>query len=287
MRLDHILFPVDFSEQCAKIADHVMGMARSNRSKVTLLHVLECPPSWYSDIEAARLSSHVDLDVMKQHRQEQLSRFLERQFHDLAPLRVLSEGDPGLDIVQFAKKERIDLIMMPTRGLGFFRRALLGSVTAKVLHDATCPVWTSAHSEHVTPVRSPYPTVACAVDLSDASREPLRWAREFASVHRADIHVVHAINVDEASTNRGVLEVRRYLREKALRQWEALEKELEWQIPLHIAYGSVGNALRKAVHDLHVDIMIIGRGRTNETAGRFLTDSYTIIRDSPCPVISI
>src|SRR5690242_18641238 len=88
LRLDHILFPVDFSEQCAKIADHVMGMARSNRSKVTLLHVLECPPSWYSDIEAARLSSHVDLDVMKQHRQEQLSRFLERQFHDLAPLRV-------------------------------------------------------------------------------------------------------------------------------------------------------------------------------------------------------
>ena len=40
-----------------------------------------------------------------------------------------------------------DLIMMPTHGYGPFRRFLLGSVTAKILHDATCPVWTSTHLE--------------------------------------------------------------------------------------------------------------------------------------------
>jgi nucleotide-binding universal stress UspA family protein len=262
-------------------------MARSNRSKLTLLHVLEFPPSWYSDIEAARLSSLVDLNLIRENRQEQLDQYLERNFHDLAPLRVLSQGDPGLEIVQFAKKEGIGLIMMPTRGLGFFRRSLLGSVTAKVLHDATCPVWTSAHTEHVTPVRYPHRTVACAVDLSEASLIPLRWAREFASEQGADIRVVHAINVNEESTNPGVLEVRRYLCEKALSQWKMLETTLGWRAPLQITYGSVGTALRKAVHDLHVDMMIIGRGRTNETAGRFLTDSYTIIRESPCPVISI
>jgi hypothetical protein len=40
-----------------------------------------------------------------------------------------------------------DLIMMPTYGMGSFRRHLIGSVTAKVLHDVACPVWTAAHVE--------------------------------------------------------------------------------------------------------------------------------------------
>ena len=37
--------------------------------------------------------------------------------------------------------------MMLTHDYGPFRRFLLGSVTAKILHDAACPVWTSAHLE--------------------------------------------------------------------------------------------------------------------------------------------
>ena len=36
---------------------------------------------------------------------------------------------------------------MPTHGFGPLRRFLLGSVAAKVLHDAQCPVWTSVHTD--------------------------------------------------------------------------------------------------------------------------------------------
>ena len=63
----------------------------------------------------------------------------------------LAQGDAATEIVQFAMRENVDLIAMPTRGCGVFRKMLLGSVTAKVLHDASCPVWTSSHTEHVTP----------------------------------------------------------------------------------------------------------------------------------------
>jgi hypothetical protein len=37
--------------------------------------------------------------------------------------------------------------MMSTHGYGAFYRFLLGSVTAKVLHEIQCPVWTGAHLE--------------------------------------------------------------------------------------------------------------------------------------------
>ena len=213
--------------------------------------------------------------------------YLEPKFRHLAPLRVLSQGDAATEIVQLAIRDGVSLIMIPTRGRGAFRRLLLGSVTAKVLHDATCPVWTSSHTEHVTPARYPYRTVACAVDLSERSGETLRWSSQFASEQNAAMHVVHAIDVDETSTNRGIMEVRRYLRREALERWKGLEKELGFKAPLCIAYGSVAAAVRKAAHDLQTDVVIIGRGHLQEPLGRLRTNSYAIVRESPCPVISV
>jgi nucleotide-binding universal stress UspA family protein len=287
VELKHILFPVDFSAQSTAVADYVETLARGCRARLTLLHVLECPPSWYSDIDAELLSSLVDLSLIKEQRQETLNSYLERQFHHLVPLRLLSQGDPATEIVQFATREKVDLIMMSTRGSGTFRRLLLGSVTAKVLHDAPCPVWTNSHSEHVIPARYPYRTIACAVDLSERSKETIRWATQLASEHNAEMHVVHAIDVDEESTNRDVLEVRQHLCRNALEQWQQLEKELGFKAPLRIAYGSVGAALRKAAHDLQADMVIISRGDIKGALGRLRTNSYAIIRESPCPVISV
>ena len=53
---------------------------------------------------------------------------------------VLS-GDAAKIIVEHAHTKGTDLIVMGTHGFGGFRRMLLGSITAKVLHDARCPVF--------------------------------------------------------------------------------------------------------------------------------------------------
>lgn len=287
MELKHILFPVDFSESCTAASDQVQAMTRSTGARLTLLHVLECPPLWYANLEAARLASGVDLALIREHRLEQLNRYLEDQLQDLSPLRCLSQGDAATEIVQYACREEVSLIMMPTRGGGVFRRLLLGSVTSKVLHDASCPVWTTSHSEHVTAARYPYRTIICGIDFSTASVETLRWASLFTAEQRAQMRVVHAIDVDEHSTNSGIVEVRRYLREVALDEWNRLEKDYGFDEQLCIAYGSVGNALRKAADDLEADLLIIGRGHIQEPFGRLRSNSYAIIRESPCPVISI
>jgi nucleotide-binding universal stress UspA family protein len=285
--LSHILLPVDFSAHGRAVADYVGAMARGSRSRLTLLHVLECPPSWYSDVDTELLSSLVDLALVKEQRKEQLNSYLEREFHDLAPLRLLSQGDPATEIVQFANREKVGLIMIPTRGCGIWRRLLLGSVTAKVLHDATCPVWTSSHSEHVAPARYPYRTIACAVDLSERSKEAIRWASELATEHNAEMYVVHAIDENEESTNRGVLALRSYLRVNAVDKWQRLQQELSLNAPLHISYGSVGAAVRKAAHDLQADVVIINRGDCKQALGRLRANTYAVVRESPCPVISV
>jgi nucleotide-binding universal stress UspA family protein len=102
VELRHILFPVDFSENCTAVADDVEAIVRRNGAQLTLLHVLEYPPSWYGDIDAPYLASTVDFAVIKESRQEQLNRYLDRRFHHVGPLRLLSQGDAATGIVQYA-----------------------------------------------------------------------------------------------------------------------------------------------------------------------------------------
>ena len=79
-------------------------------------------------------------------------------------------------------------VVMPTHGHGAFRRFVLGSVTAKVLHDVHCPVLTGAHVEEIAPYSpQPYRHVACAVDLSEQSQKALCWAAEFAAAYKAKL----------------------------------------------------------------------------------------------------
>lgn len=64
-----------------------------------------------------------------------------------------------------------DVIMMPTHGHGPFRRLTLGSVTARILHSATCPVWTGVHTDqmwsHTGAGRHRF---LCAVDADQRGR---------------------------------------------------------------------------------------------------------------------
>lgn len=51
----------------------------------------------------------------------------------------LLQGVPGDEIVRAAQSEKVDLIVMGSRGLSEVRAFLLGSISDKVSHHAKCP----------------------------------------------------------------------------------------------------------------------------------------------------
>ena len=132
---------------------------------------------------------------MERHERGQraIDTFLNAEFTGLRTKRVLLDGDPAREIIDDAHEEHCDLIFMPTHGHGPFRRLLLGSVTAKVLHDADCPVWTGVHMEP-PPQHTPgvLERVVCAVDLGKNSEKVLGWAARIATEFHASLTVVHA-----------------------------------------------------------------------------------------------
>jgi nucleotide-binding universal stress UspA family protein len=61
-------------------------------------------------------------------------------FHDVLVEKEILFGEPHEKIVELASKDKIDLIIMGSRGFSKIKRFFVGSVTQKVISEATCPV---------------------------------------------------------------------------------------------------------------------------------------------------
>jgi nucleotide-binding universal stress UspA family protein len=252
-----------------------------------MLHALELPtgvyPGW------PEYSGLVDFAAMIEDRKAQLHSFLKSEFETVGTDRLIFEGAPGQVIAEYAAKEKADLIMMPTHGYGPFRRFLLGSVTAKTLHDAHCPVWTSAHVLEDPPPFAGYHTLLCAVDLASSSLSLLQWASEFARERRATLKLVHAIPAGKPPAGIDIdgAMFRSSLFEMAKEELAKLQKEAGTNLETVLEGDEVAAGVRKAAEEHRADLVVIGRGVMQEAFGRMRTNVYSIIRESPCPVISV
>jgi len=237
----------------------------------------------------ASIYAVAELPAMIEERKQRLQAFLRSEFETVSTARMVLEGDPGRIIADYARKENVDLIMMPTHGYGPFRRFLLGSVTAKTLHDAHSPVWTSAHLSESPPASAGYHRVLCAVDLTATSLPLLQWASEFAREQGATLKLVHAIPAAAASVGLD-LEGGRFraaLFDMAREELVKLQKQAGTSLEIVLEGGDVAAVVRKTAEENHIDLVIIGRGVIQEAFGRLRTNVYAIIREAPCPVISV
>src|SRR5262252_7344596 len=187
-----ILAPIAFSARCQGALQYAEALACRFHSELVLLHVVS-PVQTYGYPDAVAVAPELIDEVLVQSKAA-LESFAAEGLKGITVKRVVLEGDPGQEIVRYAKEAECDLIVMPTHGYGPFRRFLLGSVTAKVLHDAVCPVWTGPHMEQAPDYSHiAFRHVACAIDLGLHSREVLCWAWRFAQEFGGRLSIFHAL----------------------------------------------------------------------------------------------
>jgi nucleotide-binding universal stress UspA family protein len=285
--IKHILFPVDFSDRSCGAVPFVAQVAKRFNAKVTLLSVAQ--PFWYAGMGEPSYPVMFDTDTLKSDLQARLETIFLKELEGIRVERLAELGDPADVIIQFAHNTDVDLIMMPTHGYGPFRRLLLGSVTAKVLHDAHCPVWTGAHVEERPMQQHQVPkTILCAVDATAKSIPLIQWAADYAKGAGATLRLVHAVPGVEAWPERQLdREFEETLRREARVAVEALEKEAGVEAPLCVTLGGVAGVMGEEAQRHGADLLIVGRGLIHETLGRLRTHAHAIIRHAPCPVISV
>jgi len=287
LNFKHILFPVDLSEQCAKIAPFVQAWAAHFSARVTLLNVLEMPPAYYA--ESTAFVGLVDIEAVLEERRRCLESFAPEAFRNPEDQRIATMGVTAMTILDFVQREGVDLIMMPTHGYGPFRRFLLGSVAAKVLHDTGCPVWTSVHVEQPSSVWSPPDCrrILCAVDLTAKSVGLIQWAKGLADSYGATLRLVHAVEGwPEASPTAAADKFRAFVFDYASQEIASLQQQAGTNLEVQVCGGKVASVVHAAAVDFNADLVVIGRGVLQQRLGRLRTYAYEIIRESPCPVLS-
>ena len=284
LEIRRILFPVDFSERCSAAASHVAATASQFHAKVTLLHVIRTPRVWQGDPVNGELGARIDIPQLRNERQVALDAYLKDDFRDLADVeRIVSFGEPARVIVERAHNDRSHLIMMPTHGYGPFRRLLLGSITAKVLHDAECPVWTDVHDE-ISFSRLRCQSVLCAVDLRKDMVSAIRWAAAYAASCRAGLTLMHAIAALAGNTPPAEMHL---LTESAHESIAHLQKQAGTAALVCIQGGGIAQAVRTTALQYAAELIVIGQGRIRERLGRLRSSASAIIREAPCPVVRV
>jgi nucleotide-binding universal stress UspA family protein len=290
---DTLLFPVDFSERSAGAAPAVANFARRFRAELTLLHVLEAPFRHFSGPEVGMSFGPDEVALQRSRTEMELARFAADRLPGIAAKIEIAEGDPAHEIVRFAHDRKVGLVMMPTHGYGRFRRFILGSVTAKVLHDADCPVWTGVHLEQAAGDPGEdclcCNSVVCCLDLGPRSQTILEWASRIAGAFGTPkMTLAHAIPATEARPDRYFdQEFQVAARNAAREEIARLQRVAGTQCDVRVEAGDASKVVTQVANDVRADLVIIGRG-TNETIlGRMRTHAYAIIRESPCPVISV
>lgn len=284
----HLLFPYDFSEQGRQALPFVSALAKCFDAHVTVFSVV--PPA-FETVPAAMggpaLRTGDESAEWRRALQCQLDRV---PFNELAGLdvrRVADCGDAALRIADFAHNDDVDLVMMPTHGLGVFRRVLAGSVTSKVLHDVKCPVWTAAHAERQHAPAIPR-TVLCAVDATTEGVPLLQYAARFSKRVGATLAVLHI--VEPVSDWPGLARERALQEEARDTASQAIASMLESagvEAKSRVVVGEIVGRATEAAKEESADLLIVGRGALGEPFGRIRTHAFGIIEQSPCPVLSV
>ncbi len=284
----NILFPVDFSDQSKAVAPFVLSMAQRFHANVTLMHVIEPSPMLYSG-QTPPMLYPIDYDTAKTDADGVLVGFAGSELPKANVRSIVEIGDAASIITAFADGARADLIAMPTHGCGRFRRMLVGSTTARVLHDATVPVWTSAHATEPSHRAHPQPrTILAAIDLGPESRCVLNTALELARDAAAEVQVLHFAAEGQLDPQQAVSRCRELLNDLAKDDITAECGETGVTVEMAQAGEAVGDVVRRVALAGRADLAVIGRGSIRKGLfSRLRANAYEIVRDAPCPVLSV
>lgn len=299
--LEHILVPTDFTAQ----ADHAMlyaaSLAERYGATLHLLHVVtlgdvdqDDPDAHFPDLaphlERADRAAREHLDAGAAHggaAEVTVVKALERAVNSY-------EG-----IIQYAEQEPIDLLVIAMRSSSGVKRALVGSVTERVIRYAPCPVLIVEQGDRdfVDPDSGAVRLgkVVVAHDLRENAQLALAYAVDKLRPYAPDVHLVHAVvtDVPPAYQMAGVskVDLGAGVRDKLT---AALQREgrtvvpADWTLVCHVAEGKPNRVINEYAAEQQADLLVVG-SETRRTLGERIAGgmSERFVRNAPCPTLIV
>jgi len=134
----NILVPIDGSDNSYRALDAALLLSEKLGSNITVIHVMEEVP--ITHIGSEKMLNEL-LEAYKKENQDILLKCSEIANQKELTIKTFPlQGNPASAILDYNKKEKFDLVIIGSRGLGKFKELILGSVSSKIVHHSTCAV---------------------------------------------------------------------------------------------------------------------------------------------------
>ena len=278
-----ILFPVDYSDPCRAVAPYVAAMTQHFGAALTLVHAYPSVLFGYGDLAVDPLLP----EQIRAGEKKRLKGFAAEMFPGRQVDLLMESGEVGSVIHKIVQHHGTDLVVMGTHGYGPVRRLLVGSVTAKVLHDVSAAVWTAAGSCTGHPTATHYKAILCALDESEEAEAVLTAAATMATSYGARLSIVHVLDMPRSSVNFDFSPGEKEIRDDADFRLREIKGRLGIDAPHAVLDGTIQEGIQQEAIRRNADLIVTGRGLEQGTFSSLWSRLYPIIRESPCPVLSV
>jgi len=150
IKMAKILYPTDFSELSTYALRYALSFAHAYQAKLHCLHVVDEAYQYWTAMGPNSVPVGPATEDILQSARKEMDSFAAEHFKDIE-VEVITDvvlGRPFMEIIQYARKQCIDLIVLATHGRTGLTHVLLGSVAERVVRKSPCPVLTIRHPQH-------------------------------------------------------------------------------------------------------------------------------------------
>ncbi len=280
--LKRALFPTDFSQVAEGIIRWLPSLKKMGVEEVVLVRVINLT-------KVVGVTSGFNVDSWIKHEEEEsekeLSKMVDRLKENGIGARYVTpvpRGDPVAEVVKSAEEVNADFIVMGSKGKGFLKEILMGSVSEGVVRKSKIPVMvvkpkcfkTENGSFECEMQRDPLDRILFAYDFSEYSQGLIKYVKDAAVSGGKEVVLLNVVENKMDKEKESLL--------------ESAENELKEQginVKVVIKEGSPYKEILKSSKEENASMVMMGSRGLGFLGGAFLgstTDS--VVRQSEIPV---
>ena len=292
VQFKNILSATDFSEFSNHTVSYGVALAKEFGADLHICHVI--------DLSSVAIYGEFQLDPVGQ--QDRIMEDANAQLEELAgdqPVAwepLITVGKPADEISRAVEDKDIDLVITATRGRSGFKRLILGSVTERLMRTLSCPLLVVRSHEHELKQEIKLQKILVGCDFSPDSGQAFAYGLSLAQEFLAELHLAHVIEPpaqpnlirEEALVPGQIQEEYHDLLIQKLKDMVP-DEAANWCTPqTSIMEGQPHDELVKYAHTRDIDMIVLGVRGHGLVKTLFLgSTTDRVIRDSPCPVLSV
>jgi nucleotide-binding universal stress UspA family protein len=291
VEIGHILCPTDFSANAQRALELSAVLAKRLRSRISVLHVVQRPSD--PPVRGTLALAPVAWPGERAGLVADLEWFCEpARGAGVRADTVLCTGEAPQQILEHARALAADLVVMGTRGARAARGWRMGSVTARVIGRAACPVLAVPEPPRSAPRIDQIRRILCPIDFSEPSTLGLEYARTLARGFRARLLLLHVLEwfPDESPLvdSYCVGEYQLDLASEARLRMERLARAHACEHEEYVSTGLPHVKVLRLAQERRVDLIVLGVHGRREI-DRLLPGSTVthVLREAPCPVLAV